>query len=106
MRGATDSTPSICFSSSTYFVLKLAEDEVKLREPGRVKIISAVTFDERFCRSSDMPCARPVKIITSATPKATPRMLIADLSGRCRRLETTKLSKGALSKRGILIHGR
>src|SRR5262249_38079660 len=93
MTGVTDSTPSTFFKSSTYFVLKFAEDDVRPIEPGRVKIISAVTFEDRFCRSSDMPWASPVKIITSATPRATPRMLMTDLSGRCRRLETTKLSK-------------
>src|SRR5262245_29276816 len=93
MTGVTDSTPSTCCSNSTYFVLRFAEEEVKPIEPGRVKISSALTFEERFCRSSDMPCASPVKIITSATPSATPRMLMADLSGRWRRFETTKLSK-------------
>ena len=30
-------------------------EDVKFIEPGRVKIISALTFDERFWRSSDMP---------------------------------------------------
>ena len=64
-----------------------------LSEPGRVKMISALTFDERFWRSSDMPCARPVKSITNATPSATPKMLMAERSGRCRMFETTRLSK-------------
>ena len=62
-------------------------------DPGRVKIISALTFDDRFCRSSDMPCARPVNSITSATPSATPRTLIADRIGRCRMFDTTRLSR-------------
>ena len=68
MTGVTDSTPSIFCNSSTYFVLRFAEDEVKLMEPGRVKISSARTFEVRFCRSSDIPWASPVNSITSTTP--------------------------------------
>src|ERR1043166_2524548 len=102
MTGVADSTPSTCFSSSTYFVFKLADDEVSCIEPGRVKMISALTFEERFCKSSDMPCARPVNNITNATPSATPITLMADRNGLCRRFETTKLSKQASSERAIL----
>src|SRR2546421_4380691 len=96
------STPSICFNKSTYFVLRFTAADVAWIEPGRVKIISARTFDKRRCKSSDIPCARPVNSITNATPSATPRTLIADLSGRWRILEITKLStkSGPLSQVG------
>ena len=93
MTGVTDSTPSTVFNSSTYFVLKFAEELLNPIAPGRVKMISAVTFEDRFCKSSDIPCASPVNSMISATPRATPMTLMTDLSGRCRRFETTKLSK-------------
>jgi hypothetical protein len=60
--------------------------------PGRVKIISARTFDERRCKSSDIPRESPVNSITRVTPSATPSTLIAERSGRWRIFEMTKLS--------------
>src|SRR5439155_2256017 len=98
----------ICFNASTYFVLRFAEEDVTWIEPGRVKIISARTFEDRVCKSSDIPCARPVNSITRATPSATPTTLIAERSGRWRILDTTKLSTELIlfSSPGILIHAR
>src|SRR5581483_1642572 len=104
--GVADSTPSTWRSNSTYFVLRFADDDVNCIDPGRVKMISALTFDERFCKSSDMPCASPVKSITCATPNATQITLIADRNCRCLRFEMTMLSKQASSERAILIQAR
>jgi hypothetical protein len=63
-------------------VLRLAEVEVVWNDPGRVKIISARTLEERRCKSSDIPRDSPVNSMTSITPRATPSTLIAERSGR------------------------
>src|SRR5919109_5069011 len=90
--GTACSTPSIAFSFSTYWVLRLAVEIVNCIEPGRVKMISALRFDERRCRSLDMPVARPVKSITRQTPKAMPAMLTIVRTGRWRMFEVIRLS--------------
>src|SRR5882724_5820053 len=90
--GKASATPSICFRLSTYLVLRLAVDDVSCIAPGRVKIISARTFDARRWRSFDIPRASPVKSITRQTPSATPATLTRVRMGRWRMLETTRLS--------------
>src|SRR6266481_8503586 len=102
MTGTTDSTPSIFLSQSTYFVLRFAVVAFAWNDPGRVKIISARTFDERRCKSSDIPRDKPVNNITRVTPSATPSTLIAERRGRWRMFDMTRLSteRGPLSQTG------
>src|SRR5436190_5281880 len=97
MTGKASATPSICFKLWTYLVLRLAVDAISCIAPGRVKIISARTFDARRWRSFDMPRASPVKSITRQTPRATPATLTSVRMGRWRMLETTRLSMRLLT---------
>src|SRR5882762_3730140 len=97
--GSASSTPSICFKLSTYLVLRLALDAVRFIDPGRVKIISARTFDERRAISSDMPRASPVNSMIRQTPSATPATLTSVRMGRWRMLETTRLSMQVITIR-------
>jgi hypothetical protein len=92
MTGTADSTPSTLRNSSAYFVERFAVEDVNSIPPERVKMISARRFEERRCKSFDIPRERPVNSITSATPSATPATLISARKGRCRMLLTTRLS--------------
>src|SRR5829696_184872 len=93
MTGTADSTPSTARKFSTYFVLKLAGELVKLSiVPGLVKMISALKFCERRCKSLDIPRASPVNSMTRATPNATPTTLTSERMGRWRMLAAIRLS--------------
>src|SRR5690349_5791433 len=90
--GNASSTPSICFSRSTYLVSRLAVVAVSWTAPGRMKINSARTFVARRCKSFDIPRARPVNSMTRLTPSATPATLTSVRIGRWRMFEVTRLS--------------
>src|ERR1043166_6588230 len=90
--GAAEAPPSAFSSSSTYLTGKLAVVLISSDPDERVKMISAFRFEERRCKSLDIPRASPVNSITRQTPSATPAALTSARTGRCRTLAVTRLS--------------